>query len=45
MFNIMFDYAMEHEIVTVNYARTFEISDDIIKEQESMKRNAIKIMT
>lgn len=38
MFNIMFDYAMEHEIVTVNYARTFEISDDIIKEQESMKR-------
>ncbi len=38
MFNMMFDYAMEHEIVTVNYARTFEISDDIIKEQENMKR-------
>lgn len=38
MFNLMLDYALEHEIVTINYARTFDISDDIIKEQEEMKR-------
>lgn len=38
MFNLMLDYALEHEIVTVNYARTFDVSDDIIKEQEDMKR-------
>lgn len=38
MFNLMYDYALEHEIVTVNYARTFDISDDILEEQESSKR-------
>lgn len=38
LFNLMLDYAMEHEIVVVNYARTFDITDDVIKEQDRMKR-------
>ena len=29
LFNTMFDYALEYEIVPMNYARTFEISGDI----------------
>ena len=39
MFNLMFDYALEHEIVERNYARTFDVSDEIIKEIDSVKRN------
>lgn len=38
MFNLMFDYAVEYEIADRNYARTFEISSDIIKEKESARR-------
>ncbi|WP_418751705.1 tyrosine-type recombinase/integrase [Frisingicoccus sp.] len=41
MFNLMFDYALEYEIVDKNYARTFDISDDIIKEKEQNKRGHI----
>lgn len=41
MFNLMFDYALEYEIVDKNYARTFNISDDIIEERENMKRGHI----
>jgi len=41
MFNIMFDYALEYEIVDKNYARTFNVSDDIIKEKEDAKRGHI----
>lgn len=41
MFNLMFDYALEYEIVSMNYARTFEISSEIIKERESTKRGHI----
>lgn len=41
LFNLMFDYAEEHEIVMKNYARTFDISDDISKEIESNKRDHI----
>lgn len=41
LFNLMYDYALEYEIVTTNYARTFDISDDIIKEQEEAKRQHI----
>lgn len=40
-FNLMFDYAVEYEIVDRNYARTFELSNDIIKEKESNKRDHI----
>lgn len=38
MFNLMLDYAVEYELVDRNYARTFNISDDIIDEKESSKR-------
>lgn len=41
LFNLMYDYALEYEIVTMNYARTFDISDDIIKEQTAAKRQHI----
>jgi integrase/DNA-directed RNA polymerase subunit RPC12/RpoP len=41
MFNLMFDYAVEYEVVDRNYARTFEISGDIIKEREEAKRSHI----
>lgn len=38
LFNLMFDYALEHEIVDQNYARTFDISSDVIKEKEKATR-------
>ena len=38
LFNLMLDYALEYEIVDKNYARTFNISKDIIKEKEDVKR-------
>lgn len=41
LFNIMFDYALEHEIVQTNYARAFELSSDVIKDIEKSKRNHI----
>lgn len=41
MFNLMFDYALEYEIVDRNYARTFNVSDDIIQEKEEAKRGHI----
>ena len=41
MFNLMLDYALEYEIVDRNYARTFNVSDDIIKEKENAKRGHI----
>ena len=41
MFNLMFDYALEYEIVDKNYARTFEISDDVIREKEAATRSHI----
>lgn len=41
VFNLMLDYALEYEIVDRNYARTFEISKDIIRERENAKRGHI----
>lgn len=41
MFNLMFDYGLEYEIVDRNYARTFDISSDIIKEKEASTRGHI----
>ena len=38
MFNLMLDYALEYEIVDKNYARTFDVSDDIIQEKEKARR-------
>lgn len=41
MFNLMYDFAVEYEIVDKNYPRTFNISNDIIKESENAKRGHI----
>lgn len=41
MFNLMFDYALEYEIVEKNYARTFTLSDDVINEKEKNKKGHI----
>lgn len=41
LFNLMLDYALEYEIVDKNYARTFDISNDIIKEKEAATRSHI----
>lgn len=41
LFNLMFDYAVEYEIVERNYARTFDVSEDIIQESENAKRSHI----
>ena len=41
MFNLMFDYAVEHEIVMLNYARNFNLDDDVLKEKENNKKKKI----
>lgn len=41
LFNLMLDYALEYEIVDKNYARTFDVSSDITKEQAENKRGHI----
>ncbi len=41
LFNLMFDYALEYEIVDRNYARTFDVSDEIMQEKENAKRGHI----
>lgn len=37
IFNLMLDYALECEIVDRNYARTFNLSDDVVKEANKAK--------
>lgn len=41
IFNLMLDYALEYELVDKNYARTFDLSNDIIKEKEEATRGHI----
>ena len=41
LFNNMLDYALEYELVEKNYARTFNISDDITKETNTPKKEHI----
>ena len=41
LWNLMLDYALEYELVDRNYARTFNISDDTIKEMNDAKRGHI----
>lgn len=41
LFNLMLDYALEYEIIDRNYARTFDVSQDILDEKESTKRGHI----
>lgn len=38
MFNLMLDYALEYELVDKNYARTFDVSNDILEEKEKTRR-------
>ena len=37
LFNLMLDYAVEHEVVQTNYARTFELSRDLKVQMETNK--------
>lgn len=41
IFNLLFDYANENDLVEKNYARTFNVSDKILKEVEEVKRGHI----
>ena len=41
MFNLMLDYAVEYEIVDINHARSFRLSDDIKKEVTTVKNGHI----
>lgn len=41
LFNLMFDYALEYELVDKNYARTFNLSEETIKEIENVKNEHI----
>lgn len=41
MFNLMLDYALEYELVDTNYARTFDLPNDIIEEKEASARGHI----
>ncbi len=41
LFNMMLDYALEYELVDRNYSRTFNLSDETIKEIVTVKREHI----
>ncbi len=41
LFNLMLDYAVEYELVDRNYSRSFTLSEDIIKETKSVKKEHI----
>lgn len=44
LFNNMLDYALEYEIVPMNYARTFELSGDVIVEIEKNKKSIFPLI-
>lgn len=41
LFNMMLDYALEYELVDRNYSRTFNLSDETIKEIVTVKQEHI----
>lgn len=41
LFNLMLDYALEYELIDKNYARTFDLSNEIVKEKEAATRGHI----
>lgn len=41
LFNLMLDYALEYELVDRNYARTFNLSEETIKEIKTVKKEHI----
>lgn len=42
LFNLMLDYALEYEMVDKNYARTFNVSDDVVKQSKDTANPHIK---
>lgn len=44
LFNNMLDYALEYEIVPMNYARTFELSGDVIVEIEKTRKSIFPLI-
>ncbi|GHV47350.1 hypothetical protein FACS189499_04700 [Clostridia bacterium] len=41
LFNLMLDYALEYELVDRNYSRSFNLSDEVIKEIVTVKESHI----
>lgn len=41
LFNLMLDYALEYELADKNYSRTFKLSDEIIEEIITVKKEHI----
>ncbi len=41
LFNLMLDYALEYELVNINYARSFQLSSDVTDEAHSVKKSHI----
>lgn len=41
LFNQMLDYALEYEIVDRNYSRTFKLTDETVKEIQTVKKEHI----
>lgn len=41
LFNLMLDYALEYELVDRNYSRTFKLTDETIKEIQTVKKEHI----
>lgn len=41
LFNLMLDYAVEYELVDRNYSRTFNLTDETIKEIQTVKKEHI----
>ena len=41
LFNMMLDYALEYELVDRNYSRTFNLTEETVKEIQSVKKEHI----
>lgn len=41
LFNLMLDYALEYELVDRNYSRTFNLTEETVKEIQSVKKQHI----
>lgn len=41
LFNLVFDYAVEHEIVITNYARNFNIPNEVLEQKSRDKKDRI----
>lgn len=41
LYNLLFDYAMEHEIVDKNYARMFKLGEEIVEQKRKDKKPTV----